>query len=65
MEDLETKAFSSFTHKPEVFFRYIDDIFFEWPEFECSTLEFYVHLNNHKIAIFSSLLKNNGKNSFS
>jgi hypothetical protein len=62
MEDLETRAISSFTHKPEVFFRYIDDIFFIWPEFECSISEFHVHLNNQDRNIkFTVELENNGK----
>jgi hypothetical protein len=62
MEDLETRAISSFTHKPEVFFRYIDDIFFVWPELECSISEFHVHLNNQDSNIqFTMELENNGK----
>jgi hypothetical protein len=62
-EDLETRALSSFTPKPEVFFRYIDDIFFVWlSEFECSISEFHVHLNNQDCnSQFTMEMENNGK----
>jgi hypothetical protein len=46
MEDLENRAISSFTTNPEIFIRYIDDIFFVWPHSECDISEFYdAHLN--------------------
>jgi hypothetical protein len=36
LEDLEERAISSFRSKPEVFVRYMDDIFFVWPHGECN-----------------------------
>jgi len=45
LEHLENRAINSFITKPILFCRYVDDIFFVWPEGVCSIEEFHTHLN--------------------
>jgi hypothetical protein len=45
MEDLEEKAMSTFHVKPYIILRYVDDMFYEWPEDECPVTDFFDHLN--------------------
>jgi hypothetical protein len=45
MEDLEEKAMSTFYVKPHIMLRYVDDLFYEWPEDLCPVKDFFDHLN--------------------
>jgi hypothetical protein len=65
LEDLENRAISSFATKPEVFVRYIDDIFFVWPQTECDISEFRAHLNSQDNSFELTVeLEKDGKISF-
>jgi hypothetical protein len=62
LEDLEEWAISSFRSKPEVFVRYMDDIFFVWQQGECNISGFHTHLNDQDSNIrFTIELEDNGK----
>jgi hypothetical protein len=45
LEYLENQAINRFTTKPIIFFRYVDDNFFVWPENVCSIEDSHTHLN--------------------
>jgi hypothetical protein len=45
MEDLEEKAMSTFHVKPYIILRYVDDIFYVWPEDVCPVIDFFDQLN--------------------
>jgi hypothetical protein len=62
VEDRKNRAISSFATKPEVFVRYIDDIFFVWPQTECDISEFHAHLNSEDNSIeYTVELEKDGK----
>jgi hypothetical protein len=46
LEDLESRALSSFTPKPSLFVRYVDDIFIIWPEDISPLEELLAHFNS-------------------
>jgi hypothetical protein len=64
MEDLEEKAMSTFHVKPYIILRYVDDMFYEWPEDVCPVKDFFDHLNQQSPHIKFTMETENGILSF-